>query len=121
MDGEQKSLAQADDLTRRIPAYLFLAFAIGGLVGAGLAATWIPEKRRHRLTTGIARRYRQLREAGGAALDDMRRASRDVASDFREEMAASLEAAREEFSDMASQQLGQLRKSVRREYKKLRR
>lgn len=98
-----------------------LAFVIGTLVGIGLAATWIPERRRRRMTTGFGEGYRRVRKASAAALDDLRRASGAVTRDFREELGASLEAAREEFGEMAHHQLENTRKALRREYKKLRR
>jgi len=98
-----------------------LAFVIGTLVGIGLAATWIPERRRKRMTSGLGEGYRRLRHASASALDDLRRASRSATRDFREELGASLEAAREEFGDMARHQLENTRKALRREYKKLRR
>ncbi len=99
----------------------FLAFVIGTLVGIGLAATWIPERRRRRMTTGFGEGYRRLRKASAAALDDLRQASGAVTRDFREELGASMEAAREEFGEMARHQLGHTRKALSREYKKLRR
>ena len=99
----------------------FLAFVIGTLVGIGLAATWIPERRGRRMTTGFGEGYRRLRKASAAALDDLRRTSGAVTRDFREELGASLEAAREEFGEMARHQLENTRKTLRREYKKLRR
>ncbi|MGD8867159.1 MAG: hypothetical protein PVI01_06005 [Gemmatimonadales bacterium] len=85
-----------------------LAFAIGALVGVGLAATWIPEKNRARIRAGIGEGYQR-----------MRRASRRLTSDFREELASGLEAAREEFRDMTRQQIRQMRKTLQRERKRL--
>ena len=105
----------------RHPRLFILAFIIGTLVGVGLAATWIPERRRRRMTTGLGEGYRRLRKASAAALDDLRRTSGAIASEFREELGASLEAAREEFGDMARHQLDSTRKALRREYRKLRR
>jgi len=85
-----------------------LAFTIGALVGIGLAATWIPEKNRARIRAGIGEGYER-----------MRRASRRLAGDFRNELAASLEAAREEFRDMTRQQVRQMRKRLDQERKRL--
>ena len=62
-----------------------------------------------------AKRYRRVRRAGSAALEEIREASRELSGEFREELSATLEAAREEFGDMARQQLDQLRKALRRE------
>ncbi len=96
-----------------------LAFVIGALVGIGLGVTWIPERRRRRLTASVGERYQRLRDASGAALGDMRRAGRDMVGDFREELGSSLEAAREEFADMTRQQVRQVRKALERERKRL--
>jgi hypothetical protein len=85
-----------------------LAFVIGALVGLGLAATWIPEKRRKRLQAGVGEGYRRVRNTG-----------RRLVSDFREEIATSLEAAREELGDMTRQQVNNVRKAVERERKRL--
>ncbi len=100
-------------------ATFMLAFMIGTLVGVGLGVTWVPERRRRRLA-GIGERYQRLREMGSDALGEIRRASRDLAGDFREELSASVEAAREEFADMTRQQLKQARKALERERKRLR-
>ncbi len=100
-------------------ATFLLAFIIGTLVGVGLGVTWVPERRRRRLA-GIGERYQRLREMGSGALGEIRRASRDLAGDFREELSASVEAAREEFADMTRQQLKQARKALERERKRLR-
>ena len=102
-------------------AHYLLAFAIGALVGIGVAATWIPEKRRRRLPALVRDRYRKVRDASATALEDMRDAGRELASEFREELGSSLEAAREELGDMAGQQLKQVRAALRREARKLRR
>ena len=85
-----------------------LAFAIGALVGIGLAATWIPEKNRKRIRAGIGEGYQR-----------MRRASRRLTNDFRDELAANLEAARDEFRDMTRRQVRQMRKTLDRERKRL--
>lgn len=85
-----------------------LAFAIGALVGLGLAATWVPEKNRARIRAGIGEGYQR-----------MRRASHRLTSDFREELASGLEAAREELRDMTRQQIRQMRKTLQRERKRL--
>lgn len=109
----------ADDGSERIargePTKYLLAFTIGALVGAGLAATWIPERPRHRLPAIAANRYRRVRRAGSAALEEVREATRELGGEFREELGAALEAAREEFRDMARQQLEQVRKALRGE------
>ncbi len=109
----------ADDSCERIargePTKYLLAFAIGALVGAGLAATWIPERPRRRLPAIAAKRYRRVRRAGSAALDEVREATRELSGEFREELGAALEAAREEFRDMARRQLEQVWKALRRE------
>jgi len=112
---------ELDDTGRGHKTQFLMAFAIGALVGIGLAATWIPERRRKRLTTGIGEGYRRLRRASAAALDDVRRTSAEVASDFREELRASLDVARGEFGDMARKQLDHARETLKRERKKLRR
>ncbi|MGD2215408.1 MAG: hypothetical protein PVJ64_01575 [Gemmatimonadales bacterium] len=100
---------------RRESTQYLLALTIGALVGAGLAATWIPERPRRRLPAIAAKRYRRVRRAGSATLDEIRAAGRELSGEFREELGASLEAAREEFGDMARQQLEQLRNALRRE------
>ncbi|MGD2152988.1 MAG: hypothetical protein PVG79_06935 [Gemmatimonadales bacterium] len=97
------------------PAKYLLALTIGALVGAGLAATWIPERPRHKLPAIAAKRYRRVRRAGSVALEEIREAGRELSGEFREELGAALEAAREEFGDMARQQLEQLSKALRRE------
>jgi hypothetical protein len=105
------------------PAQLLISFGIGALVGIGLAATWVPERRRRRrrrLPAAVGKRYRRVRRAGGAALDEIQRAGHETVADFREELGASLEAAREEFGDMARGQLDQLLKALRREHRKVR-
>jgi hypothetical protein len=108
-------------LKRHTPEFL-LAFTIGALVGIGLAVTWVPEHKRRRTSAArIGERYRRMRAASAAAIEDMRETARKAASDFREELGAGLEAAREEFGDMARQQLTGTRKALRREIKKLRR
>ncbi len=109
----------ADDgpqtLGRGEPTRYLFALTIGALVGAGLAATWIPERQRRRLPAIAAKRYRRVRRAGSAALEEIREASRELSGEFREELGATLEAAREEFRDMVHQQLEQVRKALRRE------
>jgi carboxylesterase type B len=99
-----------------------LAFAIGTLIGIGLAATWIPEPRRKRKSPSeLTQRYRRMRNTSVAAIEDVRRAARETAGELREELAANLEAARDELGDLARQQLDNAQRSLRREYKKLRR
>ncbi len=110
--------SSGDDVANRSATFL-LAFIIGTLVGVGLGVTWVPERRRQRLA-GIGERYQRLRAMGRGALGDLGRAGRDLAGDFREELSASLEAAREEFADMTRQQLKQARKALERERKRLR-
>ncbi|NIN70881.1 MAG: hypothetical protein GTO46_02875 [Gemmatimonadetes bacterium] len=109
----------ADDGTETIgrgetTRYL-LALTIGALVGAGLAATWIPERQRRRLPALAAKRYRRVRRAGSAALEEIREAGRELSGEFQEEIGATLEAAREEFRDMVRQQLEHARKALRPE------
>ena len=101
--------------------HYLLAFAIGALVGIGIATTWIPEKQRRRLPALVRDRYRKLRDASASALDDVRDSGRELVGEFREELGSSLEAAREELGDMAGQQLKQVRAALRREARKLRR
>jgi uncharacterized membrane protein YccC len=103
---------------RGLAAEFVLAFTIGALIGIGLAVTWVPERRRRRLPARVGHGYRRLREVGATALDDLRRSSREAASEFREELGASLEAAREELGEIARQQLEQARKAMRRERRK---
>jgi flagellar biosynthesis/type III secretory pathway M-ring protein FliF/YscJ len=104
---------------RQEPAQLLLAFAIGALVGIGLAAIWVPERRRRRLPAALSRRYQRMRKASTATLDEIRKAGRPIAGEFREELGASLEAAREELKDMARHQLDQVHQALRREQRKL--
>lgn len=96
-----------------------LAFAVGALVGIAIASIWIPEPRRRRLPGVVRRRYDRVREAGGAAIDELREAGRDITGEFREELGATLEAAREELSDMARQQLENVRAALGRERKRM--
>ncbi len=98
-----------------------LAFVIGALVGAGLAALWIPRRRRRRLPGPVGRGYERLRDAGATALSELRRAGREAVAEFREELGASLEAAREELEGMAREQLEGARRAVARERRKRRR
>jgi uncharacterized membrane protein YccC len=95
-----------------------LAFAVGALVGIAIASIWIPEPR-NRLPRVVRRRYQRVREAGGAALDELREASREITGEFREELGTTLEAAREELSDMARQQLENVRDALGRERKRV--
>lgn len=104
---------------RQEPAHFLLAFAIGALVGTGLAAIWVPQRRRRRLPAALSRRYRLMRKASTAALDEMRKAGRTILGEFREELGASVEAAREEVKDMVRHQLGQVHQALRREQRKL--
>ncbi len=106
---------------QREPAKFLVAFAIGALVGVGLAAIWVPEPRRSRLPTVLGKRYRRARKAGATALEEVREASRELAKELREELATHLEAGREELLDLARGQIEQTRKALRREYGKLRR
>lgn len=87
-----------------------LAFAIGAALGVGLAAVWLPERRR-----APAGRLGRVRRASSAALDELRAAAREVAADFREELGATLEAGREQIVDMTHKQLDQARRAMRRE------
>jgi predicted acylesterase/phospholipase RssA len=105
----------SETIGRGEPIRYILALTIGALVGAGLAATWVPERPRRRLPAIAAKRYRRVRRAGSAALEEIRGAGRELSGEFREELGATLEAAREEFRDMARQQLEQVRKALRRE------
>lgn len=101
---------------------LALALGIGAVVGVGIAATWLPRRRRRRrrlLPHQLTRRYRRTRSARSSMADDIRASGQELLADFREELAASLEAAREELSDMARQQLKQLRGTRRRERSKI--
>ena len=59
---------------QREPAEFLVAFAIGALVGVGLAAIWVPEPRRSRLPTVLGKRYRRARKAGATALEEVREA-----------------------------------------------
>ena len=120
METIEAELGLDDEETRRQAAGLALAFAIGALVGVGLAVTWIPGLKR-RPAPAIVRGYRRAREASGAALSEARQWGSDLAAEFREELAANIEAAREEFVDMARKQLGSARKTLEKEYGKFRR
>ncbi len=60
-----------------------------------------------------------MRKASTATLDEIRKAGRTIAGEFREELGASLEAAREELKDMARHQLDQMHQALRREQRKL--
>jgi hypothetical protein len=121
MVSQSKRGDDPENVERRHSTEFLLAFTIGALVGIGLAVTWIPERRRRRAPAGLREGYRRVRRSGAAALDEIRQASRHAAADFREELSAGLEAAREEFGDMARQQLEQARKTLRREHRGLRR
>ena len=99
---------------------LALAFAIGAVVGVGIALTWIPERSRRRVGPTIVRGYEKARRASAETLEDARRRGGELAAEFREELAANLEAAREEFSDMARKQMKSAKKALKREYSKLR-
>ena len=111
---------EADTIERPERTHLLLALGIGALVGAGIAATWLPtrRRRRRRLPGVLARPYSRVREAGGAAIDDIRSAGRGLVADFRDELSANLEAARDDFGDIARQQIVQLRKALQRERRK---
>lgn len=101
-------------------AGLALAFAIGALVGVGIALTWIPEPSRRRVGPTIVKGYQRARRAGAETLEEARRRGGELAAEFREELAANIEAAREEFSDMARKQVKSAKKALKREYSKLR-
>lgn len=106
---------------QREPGEFLVAFAIGALVGVGLAAIWVPERRRSRLPAVLSKRYRRARKASATALEEVREAGRELGKELREELAAHLEVGREELLDMARGQVEQTRKTLRREYEKLRR
>ena len=114
-----KDVVGIEDQRETEPVHLALAFIIGTVIGAGIAATWVPERRRSKVPAFVEKPYKRARKASSAAFDDFRRTSRDLASDFREELAANIEAARHEFKDLAEQQVGQMRKALRRERKRL--
>ena len=119
MSAKETSAAGTGTNEPRDLARLLLAFGVGALVGIGVVTTWLPErKHRRRPPPGIGRSYHRARDAGAAALGELRSTGRALAADFREELGAGLEAAREEFSDMARQQLDHLRKALRQERKK---
>ena len=101
------------------PAHFLLAFVIGALVGTGLAAIWVPERRRRRLPAALGQRHRRVRQAGTTALGEIRKGGRRIVGEFREELGASLEAAREEFKEMTRQHLDQAQRALRREQRKL--
>ena len=98
----------------------FLAFAIGTLVGIGLAATWIPEKRRKRVQAKIGQGYRQIRDSGASALREARTSGERLLGEFREELGGNVEAAREELRDIAHDYLDGFRKALQRERNRLR-
>lgn len=100
---------------------LLLAFGIGACVGAGLAAIWIPEPPRRRPGRALEQRYHRARRAGASALAESRRRGAELAAEFREDLAAHLEAAREELVDIARKQIKTTRKRLQREYNKRRR
>lgn len=108
-------------VSEREPAHYLLAFAIGTLVGMGVANVWIPQRHRSRLPGIVRRRSRRIRKVGSAALGELRDAGRELTSEFREELGTTLEAAREELADMARQQLEGLRDTLGREQKGSRR
>jgi hypothetical protein len=117
---ENDALADERTEERPAPTHMMLAFGIGTLVGIGVALTWLPERRRRRsLPRFLARSYRGARRSSGAALGDLRESGRELVSDFRHELAANVEAAREGFADMAREQLAGLRTSMRRERRKI--
>lgn len=118
---ETEEMEEADSHSDRSYATgLALAFAIGAVVGVGIAVTWIPERSRRRVGPTIVKGYQRARRAGADALDEARRRSRDLAAEFREELASNLEAAREEFSDIARKQVTSAKKALKREYSRLR-
>ena len=112
---------EPDAPTSRGPTHHLLAFAIGTLVGMGVANIWIPDRRRSRLPGIVRRRYRRVRKAGSGTLNELRDARREVAHEFREELGATLEAARSELAEIARQQVEGLVQAVRREQKGARR
>jgi hypothetical protein len=95
-------------------ARLLVAFGIGAALGFAVAALSVPERRRSRLPELLDRQYRRVRRASGAALGEIRTTGRRLARDLREEMGASLEAAREQLGEMTRDQLRQLIKGARR-------
>ena len=120
MSDRPDSLVEGDgssDEDGRIPLELLVAFAIGTFVGVGLAATWVPERSRRALPP-LARGYRRARDAGAKVLAEARRRGSDMAVEFREELAANLEAAREEIGDMTREQLAKAHEILQREYGK---
>ena len=100
------------------PAGLLLAFTIGALVGVGLAVTWIPRRPKSRPQPRVVRGYHRAREAGSSALREGRRLGAELTSEFREELAANIEAAREELVDVARKQVKKTRRALQREYSK---
>ncbi len=97
---------------------LLLAFGIGALLGVGLAAIWIPEQPRRRPGLALARRYHSARRAGTSALAETTKRGAELAAEFREDLAAHLEAAREELVDIARKQIKTTRRALQRDYTK---
>ena len=95
------------------------AFGIGAAVGIALALIWVPEPRRRRVPRSLARGYDRARDAGTSAIREVRRVARESAADLKEELAATLEAAREELMEMTGEQLEKAREYVEREYRNL--
>lgn len=115
----KRDITNSDDEANPIsgsgPAHYVLAFAVGTLVGMGIASIWVPKRQKGRLPGVVRRRYRRVRKAGGSTLDELRNASRELTGEFREEVGATLEAAREELGDIARQQLEALSNALRGE------
>lgn len=112
----------ARDIADEIPherAGLLAAFTIGAAVGVALALIWVPERRQQRLPPGLHRRYRRVRGAGSDALKGIRQTARRTTEELREELAATLEAAREQLTEMARDQIEKARETLEREYRNL--
>jgi len=112
----RESPAPSDSAPALLPAGLLLAFTIGALVGVGLAVTWIPKRLKSPQQPRLVRGYHRAREAGSSALREGRRLGTELTAEFREELAANIEAAREELVDMARKQVKKARKALQREY-----
>jgi signal transduction histidine kinase len=95
------------------------AFGIGAAVGIALALIWVPEPRRRRGPQTLARGYDRARDAGGSAIREVRRVARESAAELKEDLAATLEAAREELTEMTGEQLEKAREYLEREYRNL--
>lgn len=120
-DSANDSTAEIGTAERPAPTRVMaLAFGIGTIVGLGVAMTWLPRRRRRRsLPRYLARRYGRARKSSRATLGELRDSGRELITDFRHELAANVEAAREGLSEMAREQLHGLRKSMRHERRKI--